>query len=99
MNEIQQYIGYAAGMLGLIPFWFPIISMRKGITKPNLAGWILYSVAMIMIVASSIALSAWQALWLAVAYFLGQSLVIVISFKTGYFAFSKFDYACLSLSF
>ena len=99
MHEIQVYIGYAAGILGLIPFWFLIISMRKDITKPNLAGWILYTVAMIMIVASSIALSAWQALWLAVAYIFGQSLVIVISFKTGYFAFSKFDYACLFLSF
>ena len=99
MNEIQPYIGYTAGILGLIPFWFLIVSMKKNITKPNLAGWILYTVAMIMIVASSIALNAWQALWLAVAYIFGQSLVIIISFKTGYFAFSKFDYACLSLSF
>ncbi len=99
MHEIQPYIGYAAGILGFVPFWFLVVSMRKGVTKPNLAGWVLYTVAMIMIVASTIALHAWQAVWLAVAYVIGQSVVIVISFKTGYFAFSKFDYACLFLSF
>ena len=98
MNEIQPYIGYAAGILGFVPFVFLIISMRKGVTKPNLAGWVLYTVAMAMIVASSIALNAWQSLWLAIAYIIGQSAVIFVSFKTGYFAFSRFDYACLSIS-
>ena len=98
MTEIQPYIGYAAGILGFVPFWFLVVSMRNGVTKPNLAGWVLYTVAMIMIVASSIALDAWQTVWLAVAYVIGQSCVILVSFKTGYFAFSKFDYACLSLS-
>ena len=29
---------------------------------------------------------------------MGQSAVIVVSFKTGYFAFSRFDHACLSIS-
>ncbi|MBI1754693.1 hypothetical protein HY250_00385 [Candidatus Azambacteria bacterium] len=73
--------------------------MRRGITKPNLAGWVLYTIAMVMIVASSIALGAWQAVWLAVAYVIGQSLVIGVSFKTGYFAFSRFDYGCMFISF
>ncbi|MDO8603938.1 MAG: hypothetical protein Q7K40_00795 [bacterium] len=99
MENIQVYIGYAAGILGFIPFILLIISMRKGITKPNLAGWVLYTVAMVMIVASSIALNAWQAVWLAMAYVVGQSLVIAVSFKTGYFSFSRFDYWCLSISF
>ncbi len=98
MDSIQVYIGYAAGVLGFIPYIFLITSMRKGITKPNLAGWVLYSVAMIMIVASSIALGAWQTVWLAIAYVIGQVVVIAVSFKTGYFAFSKFDYFCISIS-
>ncbi len=98
MNNIQAYIGYAAGILGFIPYIFLIISMRKGVTKPNLAGWVLYTVAMIMIVASSIALNAWQTVWLAIAYVIGQSAVIAVSFKTGYFAFSKFDYICIGIS-
>lgn len=98
MSEIQPYIGYAAGILGIVPFVFLLISMRKGVTKPNLAGWVLYNVAMIMIVASSIALHAWQSVWLAMAYVVGQSVVIAVSFKTGYFAFSRFDYACLLVS-
>lgn len=99
MNDIQPYVGYAAGLLGFLPFILLIISMKKGVTKPNLAGWVLYTVAMVMIVASSIALNAWQTVWLAMAYVVGQSLVIGISFKTGYFAFNRFDYACFSLSF
>jgi hypothetical protein len=98
MNNIQAYIGYAAGILGFVPYIFLIISMRKGITKPNLAGWVLYSIAMIMIVASSIALGAWQTVWLAVAYVIGQAIVIAVSFRTGYFAFSRFDYACIIIS-
>ena len=98
MTEIQPYIGYAAGILGLIPFWFYIVSMKLGSSKPNLAGVLIYTFAMTMIIASSIALHAWQALWLAVAYIFGQSLVIIISFKTGYFAFSKFDYGCILIS-
>ncbi len=99
MENIQTYIGYMAGVLGLIPYILLVISMRKGVTKPNLAGWVLYTVAMIMIVASSIALNAWQAVWLAVAYIFGQFLVIGFSFKTGYFAFTRFDYSCIALSF
>lgn len=98
MNHIQAYIGYAAGILGFIPYVFLILSMRKGTTKPNLAGWVLYTIAMVMIVASSIALNAWQTVWLAVAYVIGQSAVILVSFRTGYFAFSKFDYFCVSVS-
>ena len=98
MNSLQAYIGYAAGILGFIPFIFLVISMRKGITKPNLAGWTLYMLAMIMIVTSSIALDAWQAVWLAVAYVIGQAVVISVSFKTVFFSFTKFDYLCVVVS-
>jgi uncharacterized membrane protein YidH (DUF202 family) len=56
MQSIQVYIGYIAGLLALFPFVFMVISMRKGNTRPNLAGWLLYTVAMTMIVASSVAL-------------------------------------------
>ena len=98
MNNIHIYIGYIAGILGFIPYVLLIISMRKGRMKPNLAGWILYTIAVMMIVASSIALGAWQAVWLAMTYIVGQILVIAISFKTGYFSFSKFDYACFAVS-
>ncbi len=96
--SIQIYIGYAAGIFGLIPYIFFIRAMRKGTEKINLAGWILYDLSMLMIVASSVALHAWQAVWLAVAYLVGQSAMIAVSFKTGYFAFSKFDYGCMGLS-
>ncbi len=99
MNNIQIYIGYAAGLLELIVYVLIIRSMRMGITKPNLAGWVLYTVAMSMIVASSIALGAWQALWLAISYLVGQIVVILFSLKSGYFEFTKFDYACIGLSF
>ncbi|MSU74301.1 hypothetical protein EXS57_00810 [Candidatus Kaiserbacteria bacterium] len=96
--SLQLYIGYAAGILGLIPYILFIRAMRKGTEKINLAGWILYDVSMLMIVASSIALNAWQSVWLAVAYLFGQSAMIVLSFRTGYFAFSRFDYGCIGLS-
>lgn len=99
MNNLQEYIGYTAGILGFIPYIFFILSIRKGTTKLNLAGWILYTIAMIMIVASSVALGAWQTIWLAVSYIIGQSLVIGFALKEGYVAFSKFDYVCLALSF
>lgn len=99
MNNVQVYIGYLAGLLGLIPYALLVLSMKKGLTKPNLAGWVLYTVAMVMIVASSIALNAWQTVWLAIAYVIGQSFVIGVSFKTGYFSFNRFDYLCLGISF
>lgn len=98
MEHIQVYVGYAAGLLELAVYVLIIRSMQKGVTKPNLAGWVLYTVAMSMIVGSSIALGAWQALWLAISYLFGQVAVIGFSFKTGYFSFSKFDYACIGLS-
>lgn len=98
MGNIQIYIGYAAGVLALIPYVLFIRAMRKGTEVPNLAGWILYDISMLMIVTSSIALNAWQAVWLAMAYLVGQTAMIGLSFKTGYIAFSKFDYLCMSLS-
>lgn len=96
---LQVYIGYAAGLLQLIVFALLIRSMMRGVTKPNLAGWVLYTVAMGMIVASSIALHAWQALWLAISYLFGQVVVILFSLRSGYFGFTKFDYTCIALSF
>lgn len=98
MNEIQAYIGYAAGILGFIPYIFFVLSIRKGKTKLNLAGWSLYTIAMIMIVASNVALGVWQTVWLAIVYVIGQSVVIAFALKEGYFAFSKFDYGCLVVS-
>lgn len=98
MNDIQTYIGYAAGILGFIPYIFFVLSVRKGKTKLNLAGWSLYTIAMTMIVASSMALGAWQTVWLAIAYVIGQGAVIAFALKEGYFAFSKFDYGCLVVS-
>jgi hypothetical protein len=98
MQSIQVYIGYIAGLLALFPFVFMVISMRKGNTRPNLAGWLLYTVAMTMSVASSVALGAWQSVWLAVAYVFGNLLIISVSLKTGYFAFTKFDYGCILVS-
>ncbi len=99
MSNIQIYISSAAGILELMVYALIIRSMRRGVTKPNLAGWILYTVAMSMIAASRIALGAWQVLYLVFAYLIGQVVIIGLSFKTGYFAFSKFDYACIALSF
>ncbi len=98
MDNLQVYIGYAAGILGLVPYLLFLRAMRKGTEKINLAGWILYDLSMLMIVMSSIALHAWQAVWLAVAYLVGQSAMIALSFRTGYFAFSKFDYSCIGIS-
>lgn len=98
MSDFQIYVSSIAGILELLVYVLIIRSMQKGVTKPNLAGWVLYTVAMGMIVASSIALSAWQVLFLAFAYLIGQVVIIGLSFKTGYFAFSKFDYACIGLS-
>jgi len=98
MTDIQIYISSAAGVLELLVYVLIIRSMRKGVTKPNLAGWVLYTVAMGMVAASSIALGAWQVLFLVSAYLIGQVTIIGLSFKTGYFAFSKFDYASITLS-
>ncbi len=98
MEHIQLYIGYAAGILGFVPYFFIIRSMKRGITKPNLAGWVLYVIAMSMIAISSIALGAWQAVWLALAYVVGNTLVIGVALRRGYFAFSRFDYGCLGIS-
>lgn len=98
MNDIQAYIGYAAGILGFIPYIFFVLSIRKGKTKLNLAGWSLYTIAMTMIATSSMALGAWQTVWLAIAYVIGQIVVIAFALKEGYFAFSKFDYRCLVIS-
>lgn len=98
MEHTQAYIGYAAGLLEFFVYFLILKSMRKGVTKPNLAGWSLYTIAMIMIVASSIALGAWQAIWLAVSYIIGQVFIIVFSLRTGYFAFTRFDYACIAVS-
>ena len=98
MTNIQIYISSAAGFLELMVYVLIIRSMRKGVTKPNLAGWVLYTIAMGMVAASSIALGAWQVLYLVFAYLIGQITITGLSFKTGYFAFSKFDCACIALS-
>jgi hypothetical protein len=95
----HSLFGLFAAILPLVATIFYIRSILQGSTKINLAGNVIYIVSTLMIIASSLALGVTSAIILAFGYLACQLTITAVSLRKGYFAFTRFDYLCLTLSF
>lgn len=93
-----ETIGIVAGVLalgGYIPYVFSIF---KGVTRPNKASWIIWTVVGGLLAVSYFAEGDPNAIWLPMGYFFGPLIVAILSFHYGYSEWSRIDKICLILA-
>ncbi len=93
-----ETIGIIAGVLalgGYIPY---IYSIFKGITKPNRATWIIWSIVGGLLGFSYLAEGDSNAIWLPLGYFIGPLFVAILSIWYGYTEWTRLDKICLLIA-
>ena len=97
--NISETLGIIAGVLSLVGYIPYIISTVRGITRPNKATWIIWSVVGGLLAFSYLAEGDPNTIWLPLGYFIGPLIVAVLSFWHGYSEWSRLDKICLILAF
>lgn len=95
MQITQEFIGLAAGIIGIGGYIPYIISIFRGATQPNRATWIIWTVIGGLLAFSYMAEGNPESIWLPFGYFLGPFLVALLSFKYGYTTWTRLDTFCL----
>lgn len=95
MPEIAEIAGKLAGIISLIGFIPYIIAILRGKTKPNRAGWFIWTVLGVTLGASYYFSGAVHTIWVPVSYAIGPLIVFTLSIKYGEGGWSRFDIFCL----
>lgn len=95
MQISYQVIGIIAGILSLVGYVPYIISMLRGITKPNRATWVVWTIIGGLLAFSYIASGNRDSIWLPLGYFIGPFIIMILSIKYGYATWTRVDSYCL----
>jgi hypothetical protein len=90
-----EMLGIIAGILaigGYVPY---IYSTARGITKPNRATWIIWTIVGGLLAFSYIAEGDQHSIWLPLGYFIGPLIVAILSFRFGYAEWTRLDTICM----
>lgn len=96
--DFHDIAWYIAGFLWFLLYIPYIISIFNGKTRPNLAGWLLYEVAMVLIVISSWKLGVSTTLYPAIVNCIMQFIIILLCFRFGFVRFTYFDIVFFTIS-
>jgi hypothetical protein len=88
-------IGVVAGCISLLAFFPYVISIFKGLTKPNRVTWWIWSWVSILLFISYKESGANDSLWIPIVYAVTPFLTAMLSIKYGVGGWSKFDLICL----
>lgn len=90
-----EMLGMIAGVLALAGYIPYIYSIFKGVTKPNRATWIIWTVVGGLLAVSYFNEGDINAIWLPIGYFIGPLFVAILSIWYGYSEWTKLDKICL----
>lgn len=95
MMDHYGMIGIIAGVLSLVGYIPYIISILKGVTKPNRATWLIWTIVGGLLAFSFIAAGNVDAIWLPLGYFIGPFITMILSIWYGYATWTRLDSFCL----
>jgi hypothetical protein len=81
---MQQIIGLAAGLIGVIAYIPYIRDILKGKTQPERAAWIIWSAQYTLLFFTQLAQNVSYILWLPGLQLLGILVICTLSFRYGY---------------
>ena len=93
--DYRQLMGVLAGVISAIAFVPYIISTVRGITRPNRATWMIWTVVGVLLASSYHYSGATHTIWVAVSYILGPLVTFLFSMKYGEGGWGKWDRWCI----
>lgn len=96
--DLHATAGLVAGIVALLAFVPYIASIIRGVTRPSLTSWFIWTLVGVMIVASYRASGATHTLWVAGSYVLGPLIVTLLSLRYGERGTTTLDWVCLTIS-
>ena len=94
MKIIVVYAGYLAGILPAIAYIPYVISIIRKKATPSRASWIIWALVNWIILPSFIAVGDVERLWMPLAYAVGSTIIMSLSFRYGVGGWTKFDIKC-----
>jgi len=95
MDNWRTWVGILAGILSLLAFVPYINAIRRRQIRPNRASWWIWSVVILILLASSYSSGAVETLWVPVGLTLGNLVVVFLSFRYGQGGWNRLDRVCL----
>lgn len=98
MEQILHTLGKLAGVIALSAFIPFIIAILKGKAKPSIITWTTWSIVNLLLLKSYYDSGAHNTLWLPLAFFTGDVIICLLTFKFGEKNISTFDKICIGLT-
>jgi hypothetical protein len=95
MTNFAEIAGITAGILSLLGYIPYVYETIKGVTRPNQATWIIWTLVGGLLAFSYLAEQGLSSSWLPLGYFVGPFIVALLTFRYGYAQWSKLDILCL----
>jgi len=95
LTNFAEIAGIIAGILSLVGYIPYIFETIKGVTRPNQATWIIWTLVGGLLAFSYLAEQGLSSSWLPLGYFVGPFIVALLTFYYGYSRWSKLDIICL----
>jgi hypothetical protein len=95
MTNFPEIAGVVAGILALVGYIPYIFETIRGVTRPNQATWIIWTIVGGLLAFSYLADQGLSSSWLPLGYFVGPLIVAILTFKYGYSSWSKLDIICV----
>lgn len=95
LKHIHTLIGAGAGLIGLLAFIPYSISTVRGITKPNCATWLIWTLVGGLLAVSFASEGDIHAIWVPICYFIGPLLITILSLRYGHTSWNKLDTICV----
>lgn len=83
MENISFLLGKVAGAIALLAFIPFIIAILKGKAKPSIITWTVWSIVNLLLLKSYYDSGAHNTLWVPIAFFAGDVIICLLSFKYG----------------
>jgi len=98
MNWIIPYLGIIAGAIALTAFIPFVVAILKGKAKPSIITWTTWTVVNMLLIKSYYDSGAHNTLWIPIAFFAGDVIICLLSFRFGEKIITKFDKAVIALT-
>ncbi|MBV8802032.1 MAG: hypothetical protein JO131_03530 [Gammaproteobacteria bacterium] len=95
MTNFAETAGIIAGILSLVGYIPYVFEAVKGVTRPNQATWIIWTLVGGLLAFSYLAEQGLSSSWLPLGYFVGPFIVACLTFYYGYAGWNKLDIICL----
>lgn len=91
--DYVEAVGLALGIGGYLPY---VISIVRGMTKPSLVSWAIWTVQGAALLATYIGLGQWEGIAVPVVTTIGPAIVMTLAWQRSRLTFTRIDIASIA---